>query len=230
MGGSLVSSGTLMGRVLNDLRERFPNTDVRREDQAAVLSFGSGKQSLDVVPAIFKRFSNGRPVYSIPDGYGEWLETSPELHDRYFSQANFRSGGKLKRVSQLLKWWKFSRSQPIPLSSFHMDLVLASSNVCVGIKTYAQCLYRAFRLLQERECRGLRDPCGIAGIVYVCETDSQWEQLRGAVDDAAQHAAVALMAEMAGNFPEANRQWNIVFNGEVPERLLGLSLLGADVE
>lgn len=213
-GGNIVSSQTVLGRVQDDLRGRFTQTDIRRDQQAAVIGFAAGQQSLDVVPAIFRRFGVGHPIFAIPDGYGGWLETSPEAHNRYFSAADERSGGKLKRVVQLLKWWKCSRAQPISIQTFHIDLLMATSEICVGIKPYTHCLYQAFQLLNERECRGFRDPLGIAGVIYAAKTDPQWNAMCAAVAAALDRSRAAVAAEAIKDFEEANRQWDILFNGQ----------------
>ena len=149
----------------------------------------------------------------IPDGSGSWLETSPEAHKRFFAAADERSGRKLRKLIQLLKWWKFSREQPIPIQSFHLDLLLANSGLCIGVKSYTHCLYEAFKLLADRECRGLHDPLGIAGTVYAAQTDSQWEIINNAVQYALVHSRDAVISEASKDFSEANRQWSIVFNG-----------------
>jgi predicted nucleotidyltransferase len=210
-GGRIVTSTTLMGRVLDELRTRYPNTNIRRDGQAAVIAFAASGQSLDVVPAMFRKFDRF-PVFDIPNGLGDWRQTSPETHDRYFQDADKRSGGKLRRVAQLMKWWKHSRTDPFPLASFYTDLLLASSGVCSGIKSYSRCVCDAFALLRERDCRALQDPCGVAGLVRSCETDGQRQTLNNAVEYAWEHACCALSAEIRGDSPEANRQWGIVFN------------------
>lgn len=186
---------------------------MRRDQQAVVVGFASQQQSLDVVPALFRRFEKLRPIYVIPDGEGDWLETSPEAHNSYFSKSEEKSGGKLKKLIQLLKWWKFAREQPIPIQSFHLDLLLASSNICVGVKPYTYCLYEAFKLLADRECRGLRDPVGIAGVVYTTGTEAQRNKVNDAVSYALDHSRAALAAAAVKDFVEANRQWDLVFNG-----------------
>lgn len=212
-GGDLVYSSTILGRVRNDLQDRYVRTDIRRDGQAVVLDFSGRQRSLDVVPALFLRFDRGSPVFVIPDGSDSWLEAAPEAHNRYFAAAVNRSGGKLRRVIQFLKWWKHSRTAAIPIQSFHLDLLLAQTNICVGVKSYSQCLYEAFKLLVERECRGFRDPLGIAGVVNAAQTNAQWQQINDAVDFALAHARAALVAEKSKDYREANRQWDIVFNG-----------------
>lgn len=212
-GSGLVSSTTLITNVRDDLDDRYVRTGVRRDQQAVVVGFSSKDQSLDVVPAIFKRIQKLRPIYDIPDGSGGWIETSPEAHNNYFTKSNDRSNGKLKKVIQLLKWWKYAREQSIPIQSFHLDLLLASNEICVGVKPYTQCLYEAFKLLADRECRGLRDPVGVAGVVYAAATDAQRVKINNSVNYALDHSKSAILAAKKNDFEEANRQWSLVFNG-----------------
>jgi len=166
------------------------------------------------VPGVFSSFNDGQPIYAIPDGAGDWMPTSPMAHNKYFSDAAARSIGKLPKVVQLLKWWKYARAQPIPIQSFHLDMLLAASELCVGVKPYTHCLYLAFKLLRERECAAFRDPLGIAGLISAAKTQAQRETLLNAVDHALYHAQAAVAAEALKDFEEANRQWDIVFNGQ----------------
>lgn len=216
-GDRLVNSKTFLGRVRDDLDDRFRTTKVRRDNQAVVLHFAQGGNPVDVVPAIFHEFRNKSPVYWIPDGNGDWLETAPEAHGAYLKRANIASGGKLRKTIQLLKHWKTCRENSVTLSSIHLELLLASHNVCVGMKGYAACLYEAFSLLKKRECRGLNDPVAVAGVLYACQTIPQWEKLVSSVNYAQDHAARAVNAEAKGDMSEACRQWGIVFNGQFPK-------------
>jgi hypothetical protein len=211
-GDKLISSDTILGRLVADLKDRFPRTQVRRDKLAAAIDFGGSKLSLDVVPAIFKSFHLARPVYLIPNGKGGWLETSPATHDRYFAKEQARSGNKLRRVSQLLKWWRHGRQQPIPISSFYVDMILASQQMCGGVKSYATCLLEFFQFLDHHKCPSLIDPCGVAGRITATPTFAQREALTRAVSYARMHAELALAWEAKRNHAEANHQWSLVFN------------------
>lgn len=213
-GDRMVSSDTVLHRILEDLKERFPQTTVRRDILAASMGFGSTGQSLDIVPAKFLEFSDSRPVYLIPDGDGGLLRTSPATHDRRFQQEQMRSGNKLRKISQLLKWWKHARETPLPIRSFYIDMLLCSSGVGSGVgKTYGACLKDYFEHLVATECRAVLDPCGIAGRIAANDTHAQHEILNRAALYAHQHAHAAIAAEQRRDFPEANRQWDLVFNG-----------------
>lgn len=216
-GDQLVNSGTFIKNIRDDLDARFKATTVRRDGQAIVVQFGQGSEPVDVVPGIFHEFRGGLrcPVYLIPDGSGGWMETAPEVHNTYLKKANETSVGKLRKTTQLLKHWRSCRPA-IRLSSIHMELLLASQQICVGAKSYAHCLRDAFHLLRNRECRGLHDPLGVAGTLYAVQTQAQAEQLVAAVNYAADHSQWAVEAESRGDWKEALRQWNIVFNGAFP--------------
>lgn len=211
-GGNIVNSDTFLKKVSEDLKDRFVQTEIRKDKQAVVVNFGGGQHSLDVVPGFFNKFGNGRPIFFIPNGGGGWIETSPEAHNLYINRENIKSGEKLKKLGQLVRFWKHSRSNSIPISSFYIDLLLAKSCICVGAKSYPQMMYEFFKLMSERKCQGLRDPLGIAGVVYAVQTEAQGRELVSSVKNSLEYAVKAVIAENNKDFGEANHQWNIVFN------------------
>lgn len=219
-GGKYVSSATVLDAVRDDLRFSFPATDISRDGQAVTLRFGQAEFPVDVVPAIFREFRQSvGPVYEIPDGTGGWLTTSPLAHNRFIREADGRSGGKLKRTAQLIKFWRECRQPRVPLSSFHVELVLADTGVCEGAKSYSRCLEEALTMFARRRSQAYRDPLGISGYVPAARTESQRGSNMSALEWASDHASRAYDAEAAGNYDEAVRQWDIVFNGTFPRRL-----------
>lgn len=214
-GGRIMNSSTLLEKVRSDLGDRYTQTQVSRDGQAIVVRFGGGQHSMDVVPAIFSRFDKLRPIYWIPDGNDGWIETSPERHNKYIIDANDRSGSKLVKVIRLIKFWKICRQGSIPLQSFHVDMLLSASDICVGVKSYARCLHDAFQLLSERRCAGLRAPVGLSGVLRAAQTQAQLDDINAAVDYSLQHAKSALQSEAWGDLEESVRQWGIVFNGQI---------------
>lgn len=210
-------SDTVLDNIRDDLAQRYKQTSVKRDGPAVVVSFGQGNYSVDVVPAMFWEMNKDNwPIYYIPDGNGGWMRTSPELHNKYIRDADQCSGGKLKRTSQLVKFWRECRSPRIPIASFHIDLLLASQKVCEGVKSYAQCLTETFWLLAKRDCRAMQDPLGVANLVSAVKTESQQEAAYQAVEYAYDRSTRALEAERSGNVREARRQWNLVFNDRFP--------------
>lgn len=213
-GNGLKSSDTVLGTIRAELNSRFLQTDIGRDGQAIVVSFSDGT-NIDVVPGYFTGFDRV-PVYRIPDGSGGWMNTSPMRHNAYLTKADENSGGKLKRVAQLVKFWRFTRAPAIPLSSFHVELLLACEGTCVGVKGYSAVLDDAFDVLARRQGRGLQDPVGISGLISAANTQAKRDALAASLKDAAFHARSAYVAEINGDTDEAVRQWNLVFNGYFP--------------
>lgn len=214
-GNSLINSDTALEKVRVALAERYPNSSVYKDDIAIAVSFSDGRH-VDVVPAMFDSMYREKwPVYLIPDNAGGWMLSCPSLYDAYIGDANTQSGGKLLYVAQLMKFWRECRSPRIPLSSFHIEMLLAAEEVCKGVKSYSDCMLALLRSLAARECRAMRDPYDIAGNIPAVKTANQRERSLASVANSRDHAASANAAAVY-DINEARRQWDIVFNGQFP--------------
>lgn len=220
-GGGLMSSATVLNHVRDQLRERYWQTEVGRDKQAVVIGFRGNQYPVDVVPAVYSHhgditeFDGGvknYPIFLIPNGYGDWIETSPLAHNKYIRDANVASGGKLKQTAKLIKYWRRCRDPHIPLNSFYTELLLASEGICVGAKSYALCLNNALAGLANRGCSELEDPLGISGLIKASYTEPMRERATDATRSSAQRAYKAIMAKREGNIRETVRLWEIVFN------------------
>lgn len=215
-GDSYVRSSTALDNLRRDLESRYPASALYRDVHAIVVSFSDGVQ-VDVVPATFHGMTQANwPTYAMPDGFGGWMRTSPELHAKYIKEADDRSGGRLKRAAQLMKFWRECRTPRVPLSSFHIEMLLASSRICEGAKGYALILTELLQLLAKRQCHGLRDPCEIAGTIGATRSLQQREPTLRSIVYSRDHAKEALSAERRTSIQKAKRQWDIVFNGQFP--------------
>jgi predicted nucleotidyltransferase len=217
-GGNLKSSGGLLGDVRDALRERYSATAIGRDGQAVVVAFNDGGHPVDVVPACYLEHG-GRlnyPLYAIPDGRNGWMQTSPGAHNKFIADAEARSGGKLNYASQAFKVWRDSRAGTVPISAFHVELLLANDALADGARSYSSIFTQLLLVLARRECAALRDPIGVSGLIPACATEPKRRLAVRTVLDSARHAADALRAEERGDLREALRQWNIVFNGVFP--------------
>ena len=214
-GDALQTSTTVLSKFRTSLSTRFWNTDVVRDGQAIVVDFGDGSHPVDVVPALWRSQHgfNNYPVYVVPDGRGWWMATSPTSHNRYIADADRRAGGKLTYAAQLVKYWCGTRATRVPLSGFHVELLLAMTGVCNGARSYGAIVRDVFTFLARRDGAALTDPLGIAGRIPAATSDAKREATMRSVADAADHADRALHAEQRGNTTEALRQWDIAFNG-----------------
>ena len=213
--GSIISSTRALENIRLQLLARYPSTPLGRDGMAITIKYSDG-QIVDVVPALFESMFKERwPIYLIPDGIGGWMRSCPSLYDAYIKQADDQGGGKLKYVAQLMKFWRDCRSPRIPLSSFHIEMVLASEEICKGVKSYSACFRDLLRSLAERNCRAIRDPYQISGYISAVKTANQMDIADASVRNSRNHANDALVAE-SYDVTEARRQWKIVFNGNFP--------------
>lgn len=213
-GDGYMSSSTVLKQFREELADRFPNTDIGRDGQAIVVGFRDCE--IDVVPAIYGySTTSGWPVYSMPDGSGGWMETSPGYHGWYLRGADTTARGKLRRAARLLKIWRVCRS--LSISSFYIEMVMAHEEICNGPRTYRECVAHALACLNARKCQKLRDPIGISGLIPAAKTERQIQGAINAVRYSAGHAVAALEAEANGDTNEALRQWGIVFNRQLSE-------------
>jgi predicted nucleotidyltransferase len=211
----LINSDTALSNIRQELVGRYPNSLISKDVMAIVVEF-SDRRNVDIVPALFDRMHNDKwPIYLIPDGAGSWMETCPSLYDAYIAEANRQSGNKLAYVAQLMKFWRECREPRIPLSSFHIEMVLASEGVCKGVKSYGACMLDILRSLARRECRAIQDPYGIAGNISAVKTASQRERALASIIHSRDHASSAVSSE-SWNRTEAQRQWDIVFRNRFP--------------
>lgn len=216
-GGNYVNPATALDNLRKDLEARYPSTTIYKDVHAIVVDFSGTRSHVDVVPGFFAGMtSQNWPLYSMPNGAAGWMETCPELHNAYIKQKDDASGGKLRRSAQLMKFWRECRSPKIPLSSFHIEMLLAANGVCEGIKSYADCITETLQLLAQRECQALRDPLGIAANIFATRSYRQRETTLRSIIYSRDHAKAAVRAEQYGNVSEAKRQWDIVFNGQFP--------------
>lgn len=209
-GNGVVASSTTLNRLKKALDVRFPSTNVRIRGCAVIVEFGDG--AVDVVPGVWAGTAptSGHPVFHIPDGNGEWRNSSPQAHKKYLSDGNVSSGSHLFYTAQLLKSWRVGRQSPIPFLGFHVEMLLASDGVCTPGKSYAVCVRDSLRLIRDRAGRALQDPVGVSGLIGLAGTENQRIDVVNAASGAADHAQKALEAEYRGDDDEAFRQWGIV--------------------
>lgn len=218
-GGGLKTSDTVLNNIRQAIGDRFQSTAFGRDGQAIVVAFGDGKHPVDVVPAFYDSQGGpyNHPIYGIPDGAGGWMRTSPSSHNKYIGEGDARAGHHLTGVARIFKFWRATRAGGVPISGFHVEMLMAAHDVCVGVRPYSAKFADLLTFLARRECAALNDPVQISGRISAASSDAKRNQAIVTVADSAVHAQAAVAAEEADNFQEAMRQWDIVFKGYFPK-------------
>lgn len=210
------SSDTVLKKVRDAAQQTFRTTAIGKDGQAVVVAFGDHR-TIDIVPGWWhSALPNGWPRYMIPDGGGGWLATAPDSHAKYIADGDLASGGKLKSVARILKYWRVCRATPLPLSAFHLELLLTANSICAPGKTLAVCVRDALSVLKSRACRALQDPCRVSGLISAAGTDAQRDRLLTGVIHSSEKADSAVLCEARGDETNAHRYWDMVFNGRFP--------------
>jgi len=210
-GGGPMKSSTVLNNVRDQLVQRFPTTALGRDGQAITVAFADGT-NVDVVPAGWvAMLQNNWPLYVIPDGSGGWMQTAPASHGKYIAAANTKSGGMLSNVARIFRYWTCSRQQPVAISGFHVELLMAAEGICAVDRSYSASFALLLETLAERECAALQDPLGISRNVAACGTAAKRDVAFGTVLACADRAAAAVESERNSDVAEARRLWNIVF-------------------
>lgn len=218
-GSSWRSSTTVLNYIRQQMQDRYWNTFVGVDKQAIVVSFSDHKHPVDIVPAIYQGLdkSNKFAIYAIPDGNGWWMHTSPQAHNKFISLGDAKSKGKLKQTVKLIKYWRECRQPSISLNTFHLELLLAKEQILTGKMSFATCFHKTLMLLHNRKCRALTDPIGISNFIEAANTKTKLERVKRAVDSWTDRTYKACQAEREGNFSEAFRLWNLIFNKRFPK-------------
>ena len=209
------NSGTTLRGIKECLQGRFPNTNIYVDSPAVVLDFGSADwDTAEVLPANYLRQENGKNVYDIPDGSGDWMKSSPLLHNSYVTSENNRLSKKLKPMIRFVKAWKYYCS--VPISSFYLELRVAKWMEAEKTIIYDIDIKNILKNLFSCNLAAMQDPKGVSGYIYPCSSDAKKEEAISKVKTAYTRASKARDAENNEDTKNAFYWWNMVFNENFP--------------
>jgi hypothetical protein len=206
-----VAPKMIIERLAQELGDQNYTADIRRDGRAVTLSFAGVIHTVDVTPGFKIQRSIRYPVYSVPGADLGWADVSPRCHDALFAQADLQSGGKLRALSRLIKTWGVVVVPPGGLSSWYIDMLLATSGIASGVKSYGDCLNEFFNVLVRRDVHGLSDPAGGSTVIPSSSSPAARARLYDSVKAAATQAQAALDAQARGENASARRQWKALF-------------------
>jgi hypothetical protein len=215
--GARVQPVTVLNKIRAELAARYPDTDLRGSGPAVSLCFAQKKYTVDVVPAVFAGTHDKIAHYQIPHRENRWILACPVAHNRLLRAEDERTGGKLGHTCQLIKYWMRCRQPRIPLHSFTAEMFIATYGICRGARSYAACVADSLVCLLDNLDNVCSDPLGVSTEMELVDSDAKSERAATALRASAERAQRALSAEASGNFREAARLWNLVFNGHFPK-------------
>lgn len=219
-GGRHMHPSTITHLLSEYLLQQRLTSEIRSDGRAIELYFKGHTLAVNLMPAFAVRVADHRAVYSMIGVDNRWIEASPEWHNAFFTHANACNGAKLQAISQLIKIWNFSGSPPFGISGIYVDMLLATSDIAAGVKSYGQCLNDFFGRLVQSEMQSLPDPAGISSPIIANSSAAALDRLYDAAQAANELSIAALKAQANGDNTEANRQWGVIFKQRIARRHL----------
>jgi hypothetical protein len=210
-------SAYMLRLVKQELQERFPKTTVYVDTPAVVCAFGEdGKDKIEVVPAYYTGRDNSGEfnVYKIPEIGGDWVKSSPSVHNGYVTEVNNKLSKKVKQLIRLIKAIGYYNN--IPISSFYLELRIAKWASNENSIMYSYDVRTMLQHLVNCELAKMRDPMGISGLVPAANTDNYREEALSKLKTALARANNARDAEEAGKVSLAYEWWDKVYGGQFP--------------
>ncbi len=212
--GKLKSNSSASLREIKEcLQGRFPNTRIYVDSPAVVLDFGSGDwDTAEVIPADYLEQQNGKNVYDIPDGDGDWMKSSPSTHNAYVSSENTRLDKKLKPLIRFLKAWKYYCD--VPISSFYLELRATKWMEDESTIIFDIDLCSILKKLESCSLAAIQDPKGISGYVHACSSEAKKNDALSKLRTASARAQKARSEGELENTKNAFYWWNMLFMGK----------------
>jgi hypothetical protein len=209
-------STSILSSVRDTLKERFPSTYIHVSRPAVVLEFGQGYERVEIIPAYaYSKVGDKEQMkYKIPGVLEEWLESTPEAHLDYVNASDINvPAGSTKKLTRLIKAWKYYRN--VPISSFYLEMRAAAYMRQQESYIPWLDLYYLLKQLKTNGLAAMNDPTGSTGRINACSSDANLTDALSKLDTA------LTRAENAKDYKDTNLsaafdEWNKLFNSEFP--------------
>ncbi len=199
----------LLDTIETTLAAIYPGKTTTRQARSVNIEFSGTGIAYDVVPA----FSDGEEVYLIPNGNSGWMPTNPKDHQALSTDANERSGKKLKPLLKAVKHAKNVHESTA--RSFHLE-VLSWEVLRSAPDNYVDGLILLLDGLAQRICAPCPDPAGLGEDIRPspdrCVAAQRW------LGDMAALARDARQLADDGKLGEAHAKMRELFGTRWPER------------
>ena len=208
-------SSASLAALRKALAERFPNTGVATSCPAVVAPFGTdSSETTEVTPADYLRTTNGFAIYHIPDCSDDWMEASPDAHNRFVRDTDQALSNKVRPLIRFMKAWKYF--QNVPISSFYLELRVAKYASTEGCSSYSVDIPCILARLDNLDLAQIQDPMKISGYISPCRSDSELSDAKSKVRTARSRATKARDAETNHQVKEAFDWWRMLFLSRFP--------------
>jgi len=192
---------------------QYSRAEKKRNQEAAVLTLVSCSWSYDIIPC----FYTVNDFYLIPDGYGNWKASNPNIDQDNIKQTNQSYGGKVYQLVRTLKYWNANFLTPTLRSYLFEILVINFVKSKTGQNDYNDINIKDFfYYLNLNILHDVQDPKGIQGNINNL-TREERERISNKAKSCYETAMKALDFEINNkNHEKAIENWKIIFGDKFP--------------
>jgi hypothetical protein len=208
-------SGLTLKQVKDALDTRFPSTGVHIDGPAVVVPFGSNRsETTEIVPADFIKREHDCSTYEIPNGYGGWMLSSPELSKLNIDVIDRQLKNKVKPLIRFIKAWRYYRN--VPISSFYLETYVGIYAETQKSIVYSIDIAIILSKLLSSNLPNINDPMGVSGVIQPCKNIVDRNKSLKELADAVNRSKYARTAESENRMKDAFYWWNVVYNDLFP--------------
>lgn len=215
-----LNSRRVVNAFVSRLKEvpQYQKSEIKRNQQAAVLNLSSYTWSFDIVPSFITSPEwDGRTYYVIPDGSGHWMKTDPRVDKERTDSINKRHEGHLRNVMRLIKFWN-KRPSVTTMPSYLIECMVSdyyqNQRNQASVRPEVE-VPRVLRHIAVSVLGNFEDPAGIQGNI----NSLTWEirsEISSKAASHAQFADAAIYSQAIGDECAAINAWREVFGGGLP--------------
>ncbi|OKL51674.1 nucleotide-binding domain-containing protein [Buchananella hordeovulneris] len=198
----------MLNRVRDDLKARYPNTDICVDQCVVRVQFVSDAFKFEVQPA----FENSDGSFSYPDTkFGGWKLTKPREEIEATKELNDRTSKNMRCLARMVRAWK--NASGVSMGGLLIDTLVSnfferdSEYDRIGTESYGRMMCDFFEFLKDEPEKDYYLALGSRQRVYV----KKKFQSKAAKAYIRCVEAIALEGK-----PDANKKWREVFGPSVP--------------
>lgn len=212
-----LNSNKVKNKLITALNEipQYEKAEIHGRGEAVTLKLLSYSWNFDIVPCFFCD-----TYYLIPNGYGNWKKTNPQIEQNRISKLNQKFNGVVLKVIRLIKYWNKHRRMPTMASYVLETMVLdyfeqttSDSIEYVDIRFRKVLNYIGNNILYE-----VQDSKGIQGNINNSMTYSEKLKIQNVAREDYNKSVDAINAEtQEKNHKKAISIWGDIFGERFPK-------------
>lgn len=214
------SSDTALRWVKEALNARFPYTEIRISRPAVVINFAGGAERWEIIPGFVREFVGDTTVYDIPGPSDGWIQSAPQAHLAYVTDANRSPSGGAKKLARLLKRWKYANKEGFKASSFYLEMRAAAYMSTESHFLPDMDFERVMSRLAGSNLAAMNDPMRVSGRIEATSSATNHAAAVSRIAADSRRVTEALELEKNGDRAGAFEGMNYVFLGSFPSRFL----------